>query len=198
MGQQAGCPGNLGAGMLSRAAEELMSQRSPQDHGGRAAWKPTHSDVHHWSRAVGEGRHSLLLQLSCGSAAWGTGKTGRTPRSPGWYCGTRAGTDAVKSGRGMRGDVSVRAPVSAAGGVRWWSPCHGYKGMLEEGRLLRAGEEQVGKRLKPGKGRARTAGTPVVSCPHSGLQGEPSREATGTAAHSGKHSRDRRERAAVR
>lgn len=70
--------------------------------------------------------------------------------------------------------------------------------MFKEGRLLRAGEEQVGKRLKPGKGRASTAGSPVISCPHSGLPSEPSREATGTAAHSGEHSRDRRERAAVR
>lgn len=56
-GQQGGCPGNLGAGMLSRTAGELMSQRSPQNHGGRAAWKPTHSDAHPWSRAVGEGSH---------------------------------------------------------------------------------------------------------------------------------------------
>lgn len=98
----------------------------------------------------------------------------------------------------MRGDVSVRAPVSAAGGVRWRPPCHGNKGMLKEGKLVKAEEEQVRKRLKPGKGRAGTAGTPFVSCPHSGLPGEPSREATGTAAHSGKHSRDRKERAAVR
>lgn len=41
----------------------------------------------------------------------------------------------------MRGDGSARAPVSAAGGARWWPLCHGYKGMLKGGRLLRAGEE---------------------------------------------------------
>lgn len=65
------CLENLGAGMLSRAAGELMSQRSPQDYGGGAAWKPTHSDAQPRSRAVGEGSHSLLPEHSCGSAAWG-------------------------------------------------------------------------------------------------------------------------------
>lgn len=78
-GQQAGCPGNLGAGMLSRAAGELMSQSLQQDHGGRASWKPTHTDAHPWSRAVGEGSRSLLPELSCESAAWGAGRRGELP-----------------------------------------------------------------------------------------------------------------------
>ena len=38
--------GHLGAGMLSRAAGELRSQSSQQDHGGRAARRLTHSDAH--------------------------------------------------------------------------------------------------------------------------------------------------------
>lgn len=71
--------GSVGQQGSSRAAGELMSQRSLRDHGARVAWKPTPSDVHPWSRAVGEGSHSLLPELSCGSAAWGAGRRGKLP-----------------------------------------------------------------------------------------------------------------------
>lgn len=73
----------------------------------------------------------------------------------------------------MRGDMSVRAPVPAAGGARWWSPCHGYKGMLKDGRLLRAGE---GTARKEAGARQRQGKHSVVSCPQSGLPAEPSWE----------------------
>lgn len=54
-------PRHSGAGMLSRAARELRSQSSQQDHSSRAAQRLTHSDAHPWvdpwhprRRAVGE------------------------------------------------------------------------------------------------------------------------------------------------
>lgn len=132
-GQQAGCPGNLRAGMLSRAAGELMNRRWPQDHGGRAAWKPTHSDAHPWSRAVGEGSHSLLPELSCGSAAWGAGRRGELPAAGDGTAGHGQEPTLLKVGEGRDGTCPPERrsprPARLAGDL----PATGARGCSKKG-----------------------------------------------------------------